>query len=175
MSSSKKTNAGKSHTPAKSEQPKKTLKPPITLATAGLFLLLIGLSAGISFAVAQKFGGHDTKSTAKAETPIHYVDLTATNTDPIDLLIKKDEYVQFNSKDGNKHQIVQTGLTHTAEHSSASNSLADSGVFKNDEGYLLQFKDIGKFEFQDKPNSTYTITVIVYDPTKSVDDVKLKP
>lgn len=92
--------------------------------------------------------------------PVYEIELKKENKDPIDLLIKKDEYVQFNSKDGGQHQIVQGGHDNT-EHAQQS---LDSTVFSGDEGYLVQFKKTGKYEFHDNYDHDYTMTIIVYEP-----------
>lgn len=126
--------------------------------------------AGAFFAV-QQFGGNASKTIDTGDKTVHTVDIKKENNQPIDLLIKKGEFVQFNSKDGGEHQIVQ------GEHSSelhGGNGLIDSGVFKGDEGYLLEFKEIGKFNFHDNLDRDYSITVIVYDPSQSPEDTKIK-
>lgn len=95
-----------------------------------------------------------------SDRKVHSVAIKKSNDQPIDLLIKSGEYVQFNSADGGEHQIVQ-GDGHNTTHGEGA---LDSGVFKGDEGYRLQFSKIGKYEFHDNYDHDYTITVIVYDP-----------
>lgn len=110
----------------------------------------------------------------------HVVSLTKDQEEPIDLLINVGDYVQFNSKDGSQHQIIQGKPTadhghdayadavHGEEHGK-TNSPLDSGIMQADEGYLLQFKNIGKFEFHDNYNHHYAVTVIVYDKDKKIE------
>lgn len=109
------------------------------------------------------------------------VELKNGNDKPVDLLINKGDYVQFNSKDGRDHQVIQGLATNTEhgdtapdanEHSADAGSrpaadVLDSGIIKPDEGYLLQFNKIGKYAFHDNYDHAYTITVIVYDPSKN--------
>lgn len=127
--------------------------------------LLIGFI--ISFVAAQQFGS-DKKMNNAANKTIISVDLRKENKDPIDLLIKKGEYVQFNSKDGQQHRIVKAADEHD------EGGAVDSGVFGADDGYLLQFNETGKFAFRDKLDQDYIITVLVYDPNKNPEDNKIK-
>lgn len=115
----------------------------------------------------------------------HQVSLTKSQEAPIDLLIDVGDYVQFNSKDGGEHQIIQGKPTadhghdeyadavHGEAHGEAASPL-DSGIFKADEGYLVQFNDIGKFDFHDNFNHHYAITVIVYDKDKKIEDTRIE-
>lgn len=115
----------------------------------------------------------------------HVVSLTKDQKEPVDLLINVGDYVQFNSKDGSEHQVIQGKPTadhghdeyadavHGEEHGKTDSPL-DSGIIKADEGYLLQFKNIGKFEFHDNYNHDYAITVIVYDKDQKIEDTVIK-
>jgi plastocyanin len=115
----------------------------------------------------------------------HQVSLTKDQTKPVDLLIDVGDYVQFNSKDGGEHQIIQGKPTadhghdeyadavHGEEHGAADSPL-DSGVFKADEGYIVQFNDVGKYEFHDNYNHDYEISIIVYDKDKKLEDTKIE-
>lgn len=166
MSSNKTSH--KTAVPAKTKSASKA-KPFLLLLPA----LLIGFT--ISFAVVSRLNHKPTATNAGVITTdgktIHNVDLRKDNNQPIDLLVNTGEYVQFNSKDGGKHQIVAGGHT-GGDH--GGHGQVDSGVFNDDQGYLLQFKEIGKFDFHDNLDRDYTITVIVYDPSKSAEDSKLK-
>ena len=124
-----------------------------------IFMLVAGF--GIVFGVTKLTSPGDTAAN-KDDRVIHEVALKKENKDPIDILIKKGEYVQFNSKDGGQHQVVQGNNNNTTH----SNGSLDSGVFNGDEGYLLQFNEQGKFEFHDNYDHDYTMTIIVYDPDK---------
>ena len=115
----------------------------------------------------------------------HQVSLTKDQTEPVDLLINVGDYVQFNSKDGSEHQIIQGKPTADHGHDEYADAVhgeahgdtvspLDSGVIKADEGYLVQFKDIGKLEFHDNFNHDYAITVIVYDKDKKLEDTKIQ-
>ncbi|MGI9027830.1 MAG: cupredoxin domain-containing protein [Candidatus Saccharimonadales bacterium] len=145
---------------------------PATSNRKLLLLLIPALLIGfvVSFFAVQQFGNKDSASKT-GDKPVYSVDLRKENKDPIDLLIKKGEFVQFNSKDGQQHQIVKGGHS-SGEH--GGGGMVDSGVFDADEGYQIQFNEVGKFDFHDNLDRDYTITVIVYDPTKSLEDIKIK-
>lgn len=144
-----------------------------------LTLLVLGISIGFVFsytlaqknAVEPKMDDISSGQVADKDGKVVYeVQLRKENKDPIDLLIKKGESVQFNSKDGGQHQIVQGGHGNTTHGTSS----LDSGVFNNDEGYLLEFKETGKYDFHDNYDHDYTITVIVYDPDKKPEETKIQ-
>lgn len=113
------------------------------------------------------------------------VDLTRYREEPIDLLINTGEYVQFNSKDGGEHQVIQgkptvehghdelSDATNGEDHGTVKSPL-DSGIIKANEGYLVQFNNIGKYEFHDNYNHHYAITIIVYDKNKTLESTKLE-
>lgn len=115
----------------------------------------------------------------------HLVSLTKDQTEPVDLLINVGDYVQFNSKDGSEHQLIQGKPTADHGHDEyadavhgeahgATDSPLDSGIIKADEGYLLQLKKVGKYDFHDNYNHDYAITVIVYDKNKKLEDTKIE-
>lgn len=126
----------------------------------------------------------DNTTLGSKENP-HVVSLTKDQTEPVDLLINVGDYVQFNSKDGSEHQIIQGKPTADHGHDEyadavhgeahgATDSPLDSGIFKADEGYLLQLKNVGKYEFHDNFNHDYAISVIVYDKSKSAEETRIK-
>lgn len=153
-----------------------------------ILVLALGIGFGVSYTVAQKSKpipkAGDTASSAgrladKDGKAVYEVQLKKVNKEPIDLVLKTGDYVQFNSKDDGEHQIIQGLATNTEhgesspgqnEHAEANGSrpektkALDSGVIKADEGFLLQFNTQGKYEFHDNYDHDYTITVIVYDP-----------
>lgn len=140
------------------------------------------LVTGITFAITSSVASDSEKTSAVTPSLLgtkdkpYEVALTKDNKGPVDLVIKTGEYVQFNSKDGKEHQIVRGVATeeHGATSTGHESSKISSGVIKSDEGYLLQFNEVGKFEFHDNYNHHYTITIIVYDPNQSAEDTKLE-
>ncbi len=130
------------------------------------FIIIGSLAFGVLYTVSK-----DTQKPASSESAQgtkqnpYQVSLKKENKEPVDLLIKKGEYVQFNSSDGEDHQIIQ-GASTNEEHGPTEHvpSPLDSGLIKSDEGYLLQFKETGKYDFHDNYDHDYTISVLVYDP-----------
>lgn len=139
-------------------------KWPITLAAG--FILIAGIALGLTYSLS---ASPDVTSVAltspqgSKENP-HEIVLTNERKEPIDMVISSGDYIQFNSKDGKDHQILQGAAT---EDHAPSPSPLDSGIIKDGKSYLLQFNKTGKYEFHDNYNHNYTITVLVYDPGKS--------
>ena len=157
----------------------------------GLLIAIISFGAAFTIRSTTDAPVASTASTVNEDPTLgtkanpHQVSLTRGQTEPVDLLINVGDYVQFNSKDGSEHQIIQGKPTadhghdeyadavHGEEHG-ATDSPLDSGIIKADEGYLLQFKNVGKYEFHDNYNHDYEITVIVYDKSKKLEDTKIE-
>lgn len=124
-----------------------------------LLLLLIG---GLIFWGSLKVFGNLSKSDTiqeqaeKTEPAVYRVGLDKNKKEPISLEVKLNEYVQFDSEDGQQHQIVQAG---DGEH--GSDAIGGSEPFGGEEGYRMQFKDIGTYYLQDKFNPELKINVIV--------------
>lgn len=150
------------------------------------FAVVYGLRMNASQAATQSAAtAKQANATVGTKENPHMVSLTKDQTKPVDLLINIGDYVQFNSKDGSEHQIIQgkptqdhghasgTDALHEEEHGEASSPL-DSGPFQSDEGYRVQFNELGKYDFHDNYNHDYTITVIVYDKDKKIEDTKIQ-
>ncbi len=175
---------------------------PNTRKQAIVTLLIVVVALGIGFAasytLAQKSESSQQSKAAdqlpagrlpdKDGKAVYEVQLIRGTKEPVDLLLKTGDYVQFNSKDGGEHQIIQGKNTNTEhgdtapatnDHAEAGDrpekaKALDSGIIKPDEGYLIQFNNTGKYEFHDNYDHDYTITVIVYDPNKKAEDNKIQ-
>lgn len=101
------------------------------------------------------------------EAGIHHVALTSKGASPADLLIKVGEYVEFDSKDGAIHDIASGAGNGDGENHAHDAAGLESGDFKADEGYKVQFKKIGSYFFHDHLHPTSTISIAVYDPGAS--------
>lgn len=155
----------------------KYVKKPLLLLAVG-FIVVVGAAFVITYELSSSSDKPPVSSTSPLgtkENP-HEVALTSDNQEPIDLVVKTGEYVQFNSKDGKEHQIVNGSSSeqHGATSTGHEGSELSTGIIKSDEGYLLQFNEVGKFDFHDNYNHHYTISVLVYDPSKSAEEIKLK-
>lgn len=149
------------------------------------FVVAYSLRSDSSASLANTSESASSSSTLGSKENPHTVALTKDQTKPVDLLINVGDYVQFNSKDGSEHQIIEGKPTedhghdayadavHGHEHGE-SRSMLDSGVFAADEGYLVQFSNVGKYNFHDNYNHDYAITVIVYDKSKKLEDIKIE-
>ena len=105
--------------------------------------------------------------TASTTPEIHYIGLTKGKAEPADVLIKVGDYVEFDSKDGKPHDIASgKGNDYGEKHDHTHGDGVESGAFAADEGYKVQFKQIGMFFFHDHLNPNIAISVAVYDPNK---------
>lgn len=83
---------------------------------------------------------------------------------PDALTVKTGEYVQFNSKDGKSHQIASgSGSAYGNSHVHQSQGGIDSETFGPRDGYKVQFKKAGTYEFHDNLNPKIFITVVAYE------------
>lgn len=126
-----------------------------TLITAAIVFYAVSRS-GV-FAPSQATITNKTKS---ANT-VHMVSLLKNKADPEIVLAKTGDYVQFNAKDGKEHNLSQgSGNAATDDHAHNEVGL-ESGVFKSDEAYKIQFKKVGIYSFHDHNNPDTYIRVIV--------------
>ncbi len=107
------------------------------------------------------------KAAAPKQPVIHHVALTDKGADPADLLITVGEYVEFDSKDGKVHDIAIGAGDGDGEHHDHTATGLESGDFKADEGYRVQFNKIGSYYFHDHRRPSLTISVAVYQPSAS--------
>ncbi len=122
----------------------------------GLFVLALGIGFGIA-------------RTQLRPSPLtdknHVVELKANKADPSVIAVTQGDYVQFNSKDGKKHNIAQGkpdgAQSHGGDHTEPHDGKG-SGTFGADEGYRVQFEKTGTYEFHDRLNPKLAVTVIVY-------------
>ena len=157
----------------------------IFVAVASFVMVFAARSGDDSVRANAALANERSKAAVGSKQNPHQVSLTKSQEAPIDLLIDVGDYVQFNSKDGGEHQIIQGKPTadhghdeyadavHGEAHGTAVSPL-DSGIFEADEGYLVQFNDVGKFDFHDNFNHHYAITVIVYDKDRKIEDTKIE-
>lgn len=143
--------------------PKITTKTWIIIGS--LFALSLLLPVG--FTVASR---RPVNCSLKATAPNAVVALRRDHAEPSVLSIPVGSYVQFNSCDSRPHNIGQGSgddvyhqAAHEDQHDHTKGGL-ESGVFAANEGYRLQFKQAGVYNFHDHLNPKITITVVAYDP-----------
>ena len=121
---------------------------------------VVGISLSSHFVQAQK-------PVSPAGPMVHMVALGTDHATPTALAIKKGDYVQFNSKDGGLHEIaLGSGDAYASNHNHEGIDQAGSGIFKADEGYKVQFKKTGTYEFHDHLHPDVFVSVIVYQASK---------
>lgn len=130
-----------------------------------IILVAIALLASfISFSVVKAISvnnSHKNTSSVPAckDTCVSlYEDKASPNT----IAVAVGSYVQFNSKDGKTHDLSLGAGGEEHQHMGKF----QSGEFKADEGWRVQFKNEGTFTFHDHYNPKVNIVVIVYTPGK---------
>lgn len=97
---------------------------------------------------------------------VHQISLYEDRADPNELIIKLGDKVQFNSTDGQNHNISRgkgNDYGHVHEHAPGASSTTESGSFGVGEGYLVSFTQIGTYYFHDHFDPDAFITILVYE------------
>ena len=126
-----------------------------------LFALVIAgiVGFGTAFTYSAMNGSDANTQTACNGT---CVSLKAKQAVPNTVTVPVGEYVQFNSADGKTHNLSlgEGGDEHS--HTGKFNS----GEFKADEAWRVQFNDEGSYLFHDHLNPAISVLVVVYTPDK---------
>ncbi len=122
-------------------------------------LIVAGL---ISFAAIYTYSSKHTRISSQSACKDTCVSLYSDKASPNTLAVAVGGYVQFNSKDGKTHDLSLGAGGEEHQHVGKF----QSGEFKGDEGWRVQFKDEGTFTFHDHYNPKVNIVVIVYTPGK---------
>ncbi len=132
-----------------------------------IFTIVLFASVAISATIITLYSGSTFGASIPPEKVTssnnHMVALLKDKADPEIVLAKVGDYVQFNAKDGKEHNLSQgSGNAVDENHAHAEKGL-ESGVFKGDEAYKIQFKKVGIYAFHDHFNPNTYIRVIVDD------------
>lgn len=137
-----------------------------TLGQPRFFVVILFLAAA---ATSYGLGQNSPKVSTASAAGIHEVVINDDQMKPNAMLVKTGESVQFNPKDGKKHNIASgkgskgpnTGPGHNHQEGS------ESGYFEPDEGYRVTFNKEGVYYYHDhdKPGAT-TSVIVSNDPTK---------
>lgn len=131
------------------------------LAQPALFFGTIAVIAGlIGFAgITALNSGKETDSTNCAGICVALGPKVAS---PDTVTVAKGDFVQFNSADGKTHSLSlgKGGEEHS------HNGKFNSGDFKGDEAWRVQFNEDGSFFFHDHYNPKVNVLVVVYTPGK---------
>lgn len=122
----------------------------------GLVFGLAGLLAfGITYYQNTRQNDQRSKTTRVA--------LRNDAADPSLLSVKVGQFVQFDSKDGQSHNLIQGTPDSSHEHSAGD---LTSGVFKGNEAWKVEFKKVGTYNFFDQLNPKIQVTVVSYQSKK---------
>ncbi|GAC1392885.1 MAG: hypothetical protein NVSMB46_09790 [Candidatus Saccharimonadales bacterium] len=126
----------------------------------GIGVISLFLGFGVIYFISRKDAKPkvSTSNNITSNCAVTCIALQSDHANPDTVAIKVGEFVQFNSADGMKHEIVE-GSAH-----SSSNNPIDSGEFGADEAWKVQFKQPGTFQFIDKKHPGVNILIVVYQP-----------
>ena len=132
---------------------------------AAILILASGVGFTASFLASRSNAKNQSQAVPTCKETC--VNLLKDRASPDTLAVTVGSYVTFNSADGNSHQLYlgeeKAGSAHTAHPDAGS---YDSGEFKSDESWRVQFKQEGTYIFSDKFNPKTNIIVVVYTPGK---------
>lgn len=128
-----------------------------------IFVAVTLLAGTASFGLNRLF---DSKASSQAAANICEaevcVELTSNGAAPHTVAIKAGQHVQFNSADGQKHNLSLGKGGEEHQHSGPYYS----GEFGADEAWKVQFKQDGTYQFHDHYNPKLSILIVVYEPGK---------
>jgi plastocyanin len=136
------------------------------LATWQLLVLTVVVAGLISFGSAFALAAlHKKNSNGPSKCNVSTcVSLYGDKASPDTITVKLHSYVQFNSADSKSHDLSIGGTG--AEHHSHNAGSFESGVFKADEAWKVQFNEEGTYSFKDSLNPKVQVLVVVYTPDK---------
>ena len=132
------------------------MKSKLTFITIVTAVTIFSLFLGIKLIDIKKIEETKTKN-------IHMVDLLSNRAEPDIVSAKTGDFVQFNSMDGKEHNLSQGSGNAVDENHSHDKTGMESGVFKSDEAYKIQFKKSGIYSFHDHFNPDVYIRLVVKD------------
>ena len=119
------------------------------------------------FIVRQISMSTSTPVVSPQKESVTMIDLLNTGAKPAEVAIVVGTHVQFNSKDGQWHDIGE-GMGKDEEHlHDHVVGGVESGVFGPDEAYRIQIKKPGVFYFHDHDNPNVSVMIISYYPENS--------
>lgn len=137
-----------------------------------VLVMMLGVVGGLTgFAVISNLTDKSSGQTLSlADCQGTCVSLTKGGIKPDEVTVKVGEYVQFNTADGQMHNLALgdgTGGEHG--HDAAlhdHNSTFISGDFGPGEAWRVQFKDAGTYTFHDHYNPNHRILVVAYNSSE---------
>lgn len=128
-------------------------KPHLLIGLLAVVCGAIGFAAALTVTSSDAKTGRDNSCNVAA-----CVALQSDKASPDTLTLKAGESAQFNSADGKTHQLSLGLGGEKHDHAGPYNS----GEFKSDEAWRVQFKEPGTYKFHDHFNPKVNILVVVY-------------
>lgn len=109
----------------------------------------------------------DTTNVNGTQPIIHHVDILADRISPNELVVPVGDYVQFDTKDGQQHNMAQ-GDGHDLAHGHMMHDGDEpqSGIFGEGEAYKVTFTKTGLYVFHDQLHPDLNVAILVFDPAK---------
>ncbi|HUP26270.1 MAG TPA: hypothetical protein VM124_01325 [Candidatus Limnocylindrales bacterium] len=123
-----------------------------------------GLAFALVFIAGHKHAPKSARFSSDCGQRTTCIALEKDQAQPNAVTVPVGGYVQFNSADGRQHNI---GLGGGDEHHDGKHvhlGAYASGDFKADEGWKVQFNEMGTYDFHDHYHPDIHVTVVVYQP-----------
>lgn len=128
--------------------------------------LVVAILAGFGVSYLASGGGSKNAVIQPKNCKDTCVSLLIDRASPDTLAVAVGSYVTFNSADGKSHELTLGDDKGSSLHAHSNPGSFDSGVFKSDESWRVQFKEEGTYKFTDKLNPRTNIIVLVYTAGK---------
>ncbi len=123
------------------------------------FLILTAIFGAIGFV------GYSRLHSSVQAKNINHVAIYQDKIEPFAVTIDPGEVVEFDPKDGKRHDIAEGRGGEEMSHDHPSGAL-ESGTFDGSRAYQILFKKPGIYFFHDHDNPEMGLTVIVRDPNQ---------
>lgn len=132
----------------------------VTIALGGIVALAALLFVAVVYASPQRESF--VIETGNVRVPITHIELQKDHMSPDALSIHVNEYVQFNTTDGQTHEIGLGGGDEYAHEHEHTNAEFESDQFGIGEAYRVKITKKGVYDFHDHKNPKLFTTIIVY-------------
>lgn len=146
----------------------KKLQAAVAKHTLVSLAALVLVSSIVGFMGVQAITGGSSKNVSNSRCDVICVALRPEGMDPSELAVEVGQFVQFNSADGQHHNIAEgdgaeahKGADDPNHHDHVGGFV--SGEFGPDEAWRVQFKKPGTYKLHDHHHPDQKILVIVYE------------
>lgn len=140
-------------------------------------VVVLLLAMGIGYKGARLYADRSSKASTCTDTCVY---INRDGFSQTELAIAVGNYVEFRSADGESHNLaLGEGSEHSddehidthndhelTEHAHDHVAGTESGVFKADEAWKVQFKQPGTYVIHDHLHPELSILVVAYEPSK---------